>query len=151
MIFHLQFEARTSVCPPMCVYIFQPRHCFFVSFFHCFFSGEGGEFRILFSSLEREGMFHVLSTIGLEFCETRISNRHHMCRQDKVSRYFQLKGFQSWTIQDFSLFVQVSLVSGRKNLLDIFLFPVDWTNWDLNILMSHMTLFNSRGFSTNCH
>ena len=151
MIFHLQFEARTSVCPPMCVYIFQPRHCFFCLFFSLFFSG--GEWRISHSILEswerEEGMFHVLSTIGLEFCETRISNRHHMCRQDKVSRYFQLKGFQSWTIQDFSLFVQVSLVSGRKNLLDIFLFPVDWTNWDLNILMSHMTPFNSRGFSAN--
>ena len=137
---------------PQCVFtFFSPDTVFFVCFFHYFFLVENGEFRILFSSLEREGMFHVLSTIGLEFCETRISNRHHMCRQDKVSRYFQLKGFQSWTIQDFSLFVQVSLVSGRKNLLDIFLFPVDWTNWDLNILMSHMTPFNSRGFSTNCH
>ena len=28
VIFHLQFKARTSVCPQMCVYIFQPRHCF---------------------------------------------------------------------------------------------------------------------------
>ena len=113
VIFHLQFKARTSVCPQMCVYIFQPRHCFFVSV---------GEFRILFSSL--------LVPVREQHVSCFINNRPIFVKQefliaitcagqDKVSEYFQLKGFLSWTIQDFS--VQVS-VSGRKNLLDIFPF-----------------------------
>ena len=134
-------QQNKCLSPNVCLH-FSAQTLFFVSV---------GEFRILFSSL--------LVPVREQHVSCFINNRPIFVKQefliaitcagqDKVSEYFQLKGFLSWTIQDFS--VQVS-VSGRKNLLDIFPFPVDWTNWDLNILMSHMTPFNSRGFSTNCH
>ena len=59
VIFHLQFKARTSVCPQMCVYIFQPRHCFLSRLENFAFYS-----RVSLSQWE-SSMFHVLSTIGL--------------------------------------------------------------------------------------
>ena len=115
----------------MCLH-FSAQTLFFVSV---------GEFRILFSSL--------LVPVREQHVSCFINNRPIFKKQeflivgtcagqDKVSGYFQLKGFLSWTIRDFS--VQVS-VSGRKNLLDIFLFMADWNNQDSNLLMSHMTSY----------
>ena len=136
----------------MCLH-FSAQTLFFVSV---------GEFRILFSSL--------LVPVREQHVSCFINNRPIFKKQefliagtcagqDKVSGYFQLKGFLSWTIRDFS--VQVS-VSGRKNLLDIFPFH-GWldqsgfhlTNESYDIVFNHVafqqSVFMSKHLSNLCN